>query len=185
MAEKVSQGQADKAAAEARTAQVGAENKQDAQARQREAAAAEKRQGSASAEGGQDDRNAVREELAKADSAADKFQQAQDAGQEHADEVALNPYPAYEDREVSELKSAAEGRDVEINRDVEKAELVRLLRENDPRNAAGLDFMTLEQLRSLAGEKDVELGEEFLRAHLVTELRAADTGVNNPGDHVL
>lgn len=158
MAEKVSPGQRDKAAAEARTAEVGAENKQ-----------AEER------------RNQAREGLAQADSAADKFRQAQDVDSDLADEVALNPYPAYEDKSTDELRSAADGRGVEINRDVEKAELVKVLRAKDPANAAGLDFMTLEDLRGLAAEKGVELDDEFVRGHLVTELRAADTGVRGTG----
>lgn len=188
MAEKVSPGQRDKAAAEERTAQVGAENKQDEQARQREARAARQRQdrSTESAEQAEERRNQVREDLAQADSAADKFRQAQDADDtDLVGEVALNPYPAYEDKSTDELRSAAESRDVEINRDVEKAEYVRLLREADPAGAAGLDFMTLEELRSLAGEKGVELGNEFVKAHLITELRAADTGVRNTGQHVL
>lgn len=187
MAEKVSPGQRDKAAAEERTAQVGAENKQDEQARQREARAAERRQrerASESPEDAQERRNEARRDLDKADSAADKFRQAQDADDtDLADEVALNPFPAYEDKSADELRSAAESREVEINRDVEKAEYVRLLREADPANAAGLDFMTLEELRSLAGEKGVELGDEFVKAHMITELRAADTGVRNTGQN--
>lgn len=188
MAEKVSAGQQDKAAAEQRTAQVAAENKADEQARQREAAAAQRRQERAaeSPEQADERRAQLQEQLSQADSAADKFRQAQDAGDSDVvGQVALNPYPAYEDKGVAELKAAAEGRDVEINRDVEKAEWVRLLRQKDPQNAAGLDFMTLEQLRSLGGEKDVKLPDEFVTAHLITELRAADSGVNNRGDHAL
>lgn len=187
MAEKVSPGQQDKTAAERRTAQVGAENKQDEQARQRESLAAERRQEQAAESPEQADERRVKliEELDQADSAKDRFDKAQDAGDtEVAGLVALNPYPAYENRDVDELKSAAESRGVEINRDVEKSELVRLIRAKDPQDAAGLDFMTLEELRSLAGEKDVKLDDEFLRAHLVTELRAADSGGDNVGDQV-
>lgn len=187
MAEKASPGQRDKAAAEQRTADVGAENKQDEDARLRESQAAERRQRAAETpEQARERRAELIGELDKADSAKDRFEKAQDAGDTGvAGLVALNPYPAYEDREVGELKAAAESRNVEINRDVEKAELVRLLREKDPQDSARLDFMTLEDLRSLAGEKDVKLSDEFVRAHLVTELRAADTGVKNSGDHVL
>lgn len=189
MAEQGSRGQQDKAAAEVKTAEVGAGNQREKAAASRQSVAAEKRQRDQAAETPDqaDERRAdLVKDLDAADSAADRFAKAQDAGDSDvAGAVALSPYPAYEEREVSELKSAAEGRNVEINRDVEKAEFVRLLRDKDPQNAAGLDFMTLEQLRGKAGEQDVELGEEFVRAHLVTELRAADTGVNNPGNHVL
>lgn len=189
MAEKVSPGQRDKAAVEERTAQVAAESKQDEQARQSESAAAQKRQQERAAESPEqaDERRAkLVGELDGADSAADRFAKAQDAGDPNvAGAVALSPYPAYEDKDLGALKSAADARNVEINRDVEKAELVRLLRKKDPRDSARLDFMTLEDLRSLAGEQGVELGEDFVRAHLVTELRAADTGVKNTGDHVL
>jgi hypothetical protein len=162
MAEKVSQGQADKAAAEARTADVAAENKQNA--------AQQRRESEAALEGKPDDATAA--------------ERLTNAGPGAAMGVAVDPYPPYEAKSVAELRSAAKGRGVEINRDVEKSELVRLIRANDPGNAA-LDFMTLDDLRSLAGEKDVELGEEFEKAHLVTELRAADTGVSNSGQHVL
>lgn len=118
----------------------------------------------------------ARDQLAKADSAADKLQQAQDVDDDLAGEAALNPYPAYEDKSIAELKGVAEGRKVQIGRDVEKSELVRLIRAKDPSKSAALDFMPLEDLRSLAGELDAELDDEFVRAHLVTELRAADTG---------
>jgi hypothetical protein len=145
MAEKVNQGQADKAAAEQRTAQVAAEAQKDA------------------------------------DTAAQRLT---DATPAEAPAVAVDPYPPYGDKSADELKSLAEGRGVQINRDVEKAELVKQLRKKDPANAA-LDFMPLEDLRALAADKDVELPEEFVTAHLITELRAADTGVRNSGDHVL
>lgn len=188
MAEKVSPGQQDKAAVEQRTAQVGAENKQDEQARLQESRVAEKRRERAAESPEQADERRVKliEDLDQADSAKDRFDKAQDSGDSDvAGQVALSPYPVYEDRKVDDLKSLADGRKVEINRDVEKSELVRLLRASDPRDSARLDFMTLEDLRSLAGERDVKLGDEFVRAHLVTELRAADTGVKNTGDHVL
>lgn len=189
MAEKASPGERDKAAVEARTAAVGAENQRDEQARQTESRDATKRQrerGAETPEQADERRVHLIEELDKADSAKDRFDKAQDAGDSDvAAQVALSPYPLYESKDVDALKSAAEGRDVEINRDVEKAELVKLLRAKDRSLSASLDFMTLDQLRSLAGENDVELSEEFVRAHLVTELRAADTGVKNKGDHVL
>jgi hypothetical protein len=83
------------------------------------------------------------------------------------------------------LKSAAKSRGVEINRDVEKAELIRLLREEGgveqdageyPNNLKySYDVKPLEELRKLADSKKVELSEDFVRGHLVTELRAADS----------
>lgn len=187
MAEQNSPGQRDKATSEVRTAEVGAENAREKAAQTRQAKAAEKRQANQRDEdpaAAQERRNEVRADLAKADSAADKLRQAQDVDTDLAGEVALNPYPEYEEKSADELKSVAEGRNVEINRDVEKAELIRLIRAKDPTNVA-LDFMTVEDLRSLAGENDVQLGDEFVKAHLVTELRAADTGVNNRGNHAL
>jgi hypothetical protein len=187
MAEQGSRAQRDKEAAEVTTAAVGAEQRQEKAEQSRTATAAEKRQqNQAGDDTATDDerRTQIREDLAKADSAADKLQKATDADADLAGEVALNPYPEYEANGVDQLRSTAEGRKVEINRDVEKAELVSRIRAKDPTNAS-LDFMTLEQLRGLAGEKDVALSEEFETAHLVTELRAADTGVNNPGQHVL
>lgn len=186
MAEQGSRAQRDKEAAEVTTAAVGAEQRQEKAAQSRTAVAAEKRQQNAADDAVTDDerRTQVREDLAQADSAADKLQKAADVDTDLAGEVALNPYPEYEANGVDQLKSTAESRKVEINRDVEKSELVRLIRAKDPTNTA-LDFMTVEQLRGMAGEKGVELSDEFVTAHLVTELRAADTGVNNPGDHVL
>jgi hypothetical protein len=189
MAEQGSRGQQDKVAAEVKTAAVGADNQREKAAGARQATAAEKRQQAQADEtpAEADERRAqLIENLDGADSAADRFAKAEDAGDSDViGAVALSPYPAYEEKELGALKSAADARNVEINRDVEKAELVRLIRAKDPQNAAALDFMTLEQLRGRAGEQDVELGEEFVRAHLVTELRAADTGVKNSGDHVL
>lgn len=187
MAETGSRAQRDKEAAEVATAQVGAEQQREKAAQTRTATAAEKRQRNQTDEdpaAAEERRTQAREDLARADSAADKLNKAADVDADLAGEVALNPYPEYEANGVDQLKSTADGRGVEINRDVEKAELVKLLRAKDPTNAA-LDFMTLEQLRGMAGEQDVELGDEFVTAHLVTELRAADTGVNNPGNHVL
>ncbi|MGL5908600.1 MAG: hypothetical protein ACRCZP_01280 [Phycicoccus sp.] len=87
--------------------------------------------------------------------------------------VVVDPYPAYEQRPLADLRALAKDRSVEINRDVEKAELVRLLRAKDPSPA--YDVLPVEALRKRAAELDVELPEDFERAHLVTELRAADT----------
>jgi hypothetical protein len=162
--DKTGPGQRDKRAAEERTAQVAADN-QATETQQRtdeESREAEARR---------------HEELDKSDSAAEKIGR----DYEHGDTddvtgaVRLNPFPAYEDRDVKDLRSLAESRGVEINRDVEKAHLVKKLRAKQPTNPSW-DFMTLEDLRSAAGEHKVELDPEFEKAHLVTELRAADTG---------
>lgn len=100
-------------------------------------------------------------------------------------EVPESPFGDYEDKTVPQLKALAKSRKVEINRDVEKAELIRLLRkeggvEQDaadyPDNLKySYDVKTLEDLREIADKRKVELGAEFVRGHLVTELRAADT----------
>jgi hypothetical protein len=142
MTEKSGPGQADKKAAEDKTAQVAKENKE-----QTEAAAAEPR------------------------SSAEKVQQAE--SDDKTAGVVVDPFPAYEDKSLKELRSEASARGVEINRDVEKAHLVAALRATDPSPA--YDVMPLEQLREQATEKSLELDPEFEKAHLVTELRAADT----------
>ena len=85
MAEKASQGQADKKAAEDRTAEVGQE----------------------------------------ASSAAAKVLQVDPA------DAAVNPYPAYDFMTLEQLRDLAKERDVEINRDVEKAHLITELRAKD------------------------------------------------------
>jgi pyruvate/2-oxoglutarate dehydrogenase complex dihydrolipoamide acyltransferase (E2) component len=97
----------------------------------------------------------------------------------------VDPFPNYEDRSVEDLRSLAEERGVEINRDVEKAQWVHELRTKDrsvPASEAGAvppnyDLMSLEDLRAVAASRDVKLPEDFEHAHLVGELRAADTSV--------
>lgn len=107
---------------------------------------------------------------------------------------ALRPYPDYEGLSLDDLRSHAESRGVEINRDVEKAHLIASLRAQDtsgdrPDSAtpdtdaggnryASYDVMPLERLRELAKSRDTGLDPDVERAHLVTELRAADSGVS-------
>jgi hypothetical protein len=102
-----------------------------------------------------------------------------------------DPFPDYDSQTTDELAALAESRNVEINRDVEKAELIKELRASDSvpeaqaraskevgdaKNPyASYDVMPLEKLRDLAAGRDVKLPEVFVRAHLLTELRAADT----------
>jgi hypothetical protein len=143
-------GQADKKAAEQRTAQVAAENKAaDQQERKTESAPK---------------------------TAAEKVAQSVEASDVGAvdEAVAVNPYPAYEEMSLDELRSAAESRGVEINRDVEKAQLIAELRRAGVASPEH-DLMPLERLREAASGEDVKLPEEFEKAHLITELRAADT----------
>lgn len=100
-------------------------------------------------------------------------------------DVPESPFGDYDDKTVPQLKALAKSRKVEINRDAEKAELIRLLRadggvEQDPGEYPdnlkySYDVKTLEELHDIAGKRKVELGDEFVRSHLVTELRAADT----------
>ena len=108
--------------------------------------------------------------------AAEKVRQSVEAGDTATvdEAVAVNPYPAYEDLSLEDLRSAAASRNVEINRDVEKAHLVHQLRLSGESSPA-YDLLPLDELRKVAGEKDVALDEEFEKAHLITELRAADT----------
>lgn len=114
--------------------------------------------------------------LQSADSAAEKVDKDRQAGDtdEVSGAVLTNPFPAYEDRSLEDLRSLAESRGVEINRDVEKANLVVKLRQKEPNPQ--WDLLRLEDLRSAASERDVALDPELEKAHLVTELRAADTG---------
>lgn len=160
LTDKFGPGQADKRAAEQRTAQVGAQN--------REAQVAQQPQS-------EDKKDEKSESGPK--TAAEKVQQSVDAGDTDTVEeaVLVDPYPAYEELSVEELRSEAESRDVEINRDVEKAQLIHELRRQQDGTNPAYDLMPLEKLRQAAKEKDVELPEEFEKAHLITELRAADT----------
>jgi hypothetical protein len=101
MPERTSQGQADKAEAERKTAEVGAEQRQteqDAERRQRAEAST---------------------------SAAAKVLQV-DPG-----EASANPFPAYDLMTLDQLREVASERGVEINRDVEKAHLITELRAAD------------------------------------------------------
>lgn len=109
MPEKNSQGQADKAAVESKTAAVG----QDANAR------------SAST---QDDPNAGKTVGADANN-PDGSVPDETKAENNAD--ASNPYPNYDFMTLEALRSLAESRGVEINRDVEKAHLVSELRAAD------------------------------------------------------
>ena len=151
----VGPGQADKKAAEQRTAQVAADNKEQDRQQKAESEQAEQNQ---------------------AKSAAEKVRKSIESGDDDSVEgaVVANPYPDYESKELSELRSEAEGRGVEINRDVEKAHLVYLLRSKLGHNPSW-DLLPLEELRKVAKAEDVELDEEFELAQLSTELRAADT----------
>lgn len=157
MTDKFGPGQADKKAAEQRTAPPAAENK-EAQVSQQ-----------------QQPENKKDESGPK--TAAEKVQQSVEAGDtDTADEAVLvDPYPAYDELSVEELRSAAKSRDVEINRDVEKAQLIHELRRQADGTNPAYDLMPLDKLREVAKEKDVALDEEFEKAHLITELRAADT----------
>lgn len=90
------------------------------------------------------------------------------------DNVLVNPYPAYEEMSLSELRSQAQSRGTGVPRDVEKAHLVYLLRTRNTQ-APEYDLMPLDQLRELAGEDGATLDEDLEKAHLITALRAADT----------
>lgn len=198
MTEKNGPGQADKAAAEKKTAAVGAENKANADAQRLEAQKAEaqpdNRVDSRQPPTGDGDVAApVDSTPARADGGP-----ARPAGLDPS----IAPYPQYEDEPVDALRSLAEGRGVEINRDVEKSFLVKALREKDregldlgpdrddtraadasadsaPDDAyPSYDFMPLEELRSLAKARDVGMKPVDEKAHLVGELRANDSGVN-------
>jgi hypothetical protein len=178
MTAKDGQGQADKAAAEKRTAQVAADN------------AAERAKTDAQA--GDDVAQRV---------GTDNTPERTDGAPERLEGVdaAVAPYPLYEGEKIDALRSLAESRGVEINRDVEKALLIAQLRAKDRADVGAgpdadavdvpdaknpypsYDVMPLEELRKLADSREVGLKPEDEKAHLVTELRAADSGVNTGG----
>ena len=165
MTDKFGAGQADKRAAEQRTAEVAA-NQKATQARHAEIAKQNDPQQSADPEW------VKRGEGADARSAADRVAASEDPTDPLAPEV-VDPFPAYEAKSLEELRSLAESRNVEINRDAEKAHLVNLLRQKD--GSPVYDVMPLEDLRSKARELDVEPDPEWEVSHWITELRAADT----------
>jgi hypothetical protein len=166
-------GQADKAAAEERTAQVAKEN-----AAGPEASAGTDAQGAAL-------RIGADATPARADGTPPRLEGV---------DAAVAPYPLYEDLDVEALRGLGEQRGVEINRDVEKALLIKQLRDYDaagtgPDAPAGgvtnpypsYDLMPLDELRSLAQGRQVGLAPVDEKAHWITELRAADSGVNTGG----
>lgn len=101
------QGQADKAAAEVKTAQVAQEQRDQQQQSQQ----VESQQQSSP----QEEARSAAEKLLKVD----------------REESAVNPYPAYDFMTLEQLRSLAEERGVEVNRDVEKAHLITELRAAD------------------------------------------------------
>lgn len=113
MAEKGSAGQADKAAAESKTAQVGASQppQQTPQAQQGQA------QGADTAPQGADANNP--EGSVPADAQASQNTDSQ------------NPYPNYDFMTLDKLQELADSRGVEVNRDVLKAHLITELRAAD------------------------------------------------------
>lgn len=151
MTDKFGAGQADKAAAEERTAEVSAQDK---------ASVTKSVPPQAIKLGAEGDSAAERVLGAEGDLVGDSAE-------------VVDPYPAYEAKSLDELRSLAQSRKVEINRDAEKAQLVAGLRAQDPTPA--WDLMPLDQLREKASSNDVELDPEWEFAHWVTELRAADT----------
>lgn len=178
MTAKNGPGQADKAAAEQKTAAVAAENKATDDA---DTGRVDSRQ-PPTADG--DVAAPVDDTPARPDDGP-----ARPAGLDPS----IAPYPQYEDEDVDALRALAKGRGVEINRDVEKALLIKALRDRDRSRVDGVgpdaddvgaagdaypsyDFMPLEELRDLAKSRDVALTPEDEKSHLVTELRAADSG---------
>lgn len=175
MTEKNGPGQADKASAEKATAKVAADNK-TTEDRER----ADSRQPRV---GDGDVATPVDDTPARSDGAPER-----PAGLDPQ----VAPYPQYEDESLEALRALAGGRGVEVNRDVEKALLIKGLRDKD-RSGGGVgpdrddtaadrypsyDFMPLEDLRKLADSRDVALDPETEKGHLVGELRAADSGSN-------
>lgn len=194
MAEKDSAGQADKAAAERRTAQVGADNRAEETRAASTRSAAPSRDADkgealgAEAKHAERMRTVARKQAdpagveqpfadvkggAEGETAAERLLNAEDVTSPLSVEI-VDPFPAYEGKTLDQLRSLAKSRKVEINRDVEKAHLVAALRDKDPHPA--WDFMTLDELRAkVDGEDGVETDGEWEMSQLISELRAADT----------
>lgn len=105
-----------------------------------------------------------------------------DAEQDRPD-VRLDPYPAYDQMELSELRSLAKERGVGVPADVEKAALVGHLRKVGADGAdvpdeseQPYDLMTVEELRGLVPDGTSALTEGQERAYLSGQLRAVDSG---------
>jgi hypothetical protein len=183
-------GQADKAAAEKKTASVAVENRATADRAANDRAAANDKTDGADGERVDSRQPPVADgDVAAPVDATPARSDGAPARPEGLD-PGMAPYPQYEDEKVDDLRSHAEARGVEINRDVEKALLIKGLRDSDHGDPAeakpgpavdaserwpSYDFMPLEELRKLAKERDVELKKSDVKAHLVTELRAADS----------
>lgn len=188
MAERGSAGEKDKVAAEKATERGANQDAADAAVRVEESQPPPESRA---------DREA--REAARAERAEERAAQAEEKAREKAPSAAalsqevdtgtgfvVDPFPDYGSRDLAELRKLADKRGVVINRDVEKAELIKELRAADRKQSApedgavppNYDFMSLEDLRALAEDRDVHLSEDFERGHLVGELRAADTSVD-------
>jgi hypothetical protein len=171
MAEKDSPGQRDQRAAEAKTAEVAAENQRNAE-QQRPKTAADV-------------------DVAQVVGTDQTPARSDDAPDRQPVDAAVDPFPNYGAQKVEDLEAQAQARGVEINRDPLKAEIIRKLRENDgeaisrgetlkqgggaDRPYASYDVIPLDELLKLAESRGVDLDPGFKTAHLITELRAADT----------
>jgi hypothetical protein len=181
---KDGQGQTDKKAAETRTASVARENADEAKAREDDKLPGTDAQGAA----------------LRAGSDATPERPGDTPDRQEGVDASMAPYPLYEEEDVESLRALGDSRGVAINRDVEKALLIKELRAKDRADGPGgpgpdndtvasdstnpypsYDMMPLEELRSLASSRDLKLNPEDEKAHWVTELRAADSGVNNTG----
>jgi hypothetical protein len=106
----------------------------------------------------------------------------------------LDPYPAFDELELDELRSLAQEKGVGVPADVEKAALIGHLRRNPPedkdkREPTGevqvsspsaaypsYDLMTVEELRGLVPDGTQALSDEDERGYLVGQLRAVASG---------
>jgi hypothetical protein len=118
----------------------------------------------------------------------------QDTSQEAVTKSPLDPYPAFDELELDELRSLAQEKGVGVPADVEKAALIGHLRRNPPededkREASGevqvsspsdpypsYDLMTVEELRGLVPDGTQALSDEDERGYLVGQLRAVASG---------
>jgi hypothetical protein len=118
----------------------------------------------------------------------------QESSQDVVTKSPLDPYPAFDELELDELRSLAQEKGVGVPADVEKAALIGHLRRNPPedeakREASGevqvsspsdpypsYDLMTVEELRGLVPDGTQALSDEDERGYLVGQLRAVASG---------
>jgi hypothetical protein len=112
-----------------------------------------------------------------------KAEDTTDDAEQDGPDARLDPYPAYDQMELSELRSLAQERGVGVPADVEKAALVAHLRQLAGEGAdvpdeseQPYDLMRVEELRGLVPDGSSALTEAQEKGYLMGQLRAVDSG---------